>query len=91
LLGDLLEREKKQYVSPYSIALVYVGLEDKEQAFAWLRKGFDQRAGRVVRLRFDPRFKKLRSDPRFIEMLRRINLAPQSAASPPLATLDQRR
>jgi len=91
LLGDLLEREKKQYVSPYSIALVYVGLEDKEQAFAWLRKGFDQRAGRVVRLRFDPRFKKLRSDPRFIEMLRRINPAPQSAASPPLATLDQRR
>jgi DNA-binding winged helix-turn-helix (wHTH) protein/TolB-like protein/Tfp pilus assembly protein PilF len=90
LLDDLLEREKKQYVSPYSIAMVYAGLEEKKQALAWLRKGAEQRAGRMVRLQFDHRFKNLRSDPQFIEMLRRINPAPQGAATPALADLGQR-
>ncbi len=87
LLGDLLEGEKKHYVSPYSIAMVYAGLGEKEQAFAWLRKGLDQRAGRMVRLQFDPRFKNLRADPLFVEILRRINPLSQSAAAPGLATL----
>jgi DNA-binding winged helix-turn-helix (wHTH) protein/TolB-like protein/Tfp pilus assembly protein PilF len=89
LLDDLLEREKKQYVSPYSIALVYAGLEEKNQALAWLRKGAEQRAGRMVRLRFDHRFNNLRTEPQFIEMLRRINPAPQGAAAPALADLGQ--
>jgi tetratricopeptide (TPR) repeat protein len=89
LLDDLLEREKKQYVSPYSIAMVYAGLEEKKQALAWLRKGAEQRAGRMVRLQFDHRFKNLRSDPQFIEMLRRINSAPQGAVTPALADLGQ--
>jgi TolB-like protein/DNA-binding winged helix-turn-helix (wHTH) protein/Tfp pilus assembly protein PilF len=91
LLGDLQVREKKQYVSPYSIALVYAGLEEKEQALAWLRKGAEQRAGRMVRLRFDHRFKNLRSDPQFIDVLRRVNPAPLATASPALADMGQRR
>ncbi len=91
LLGDLLEREKKQYVSPYSIALVYAGLEEKEQAIAWLRKGSEQRAGRMVRLQFDPRFKNLRPDPHFVEVLRRINQALQATAVPALVDMGQRR
>ena len=89
LLRDLLEQEKKHYISPYSIAVVYAGLGDKEQAFVWLRKGIDQRAGRMVRLRFDPRFKYLRSDPMFVKLLRSIDPSPQGAASPALATLER--
>jgi DNA-binding winged helix-turn-helix (wHTH) protein/TolB-like protein/Tfp pilus assembly protein PilF len=91
LLSDLLERERKQYVSPYSIALVYAGLEEKEQAFAWLRRGLDQRAGRMVRLQFDPRFKNLRPDPQFVEVLRRINPTTQAAAAPAVADAGQRQ
>ncbi len=90
LLAELLEKEKKQYVSPYSIALVYAGLDDREQCLAWLRKAAQQRVGRLVRLPFDPRFKKLRTDPQFIEMLRRTNPAPQATAAPALADLGQR-
>ena len=90
MLSDLLEREKNQYVSPYSIALVYAGLEEKEQALAWLRMGAERRAGRMVRLRFDHRFKNLRSDPQFIEVLRRVNPAPQATVSPAFADLGQR-
>jgi tetratricopeptide (TPR) repeat protein len=91
LLSDLLEWEKKQYVSPYSIALVFAGLEEEEQAVTWLRKGTEQRAGRMVRLRFDPRFKNLRSDSQFIELLRRINPAPQAKTTPAFADLGQPR
>ena len=78
LLNELLELEKVQYVSPYSIALVYAGLNEKEHALSWLRKGLEQRAGRMVRLQFDPRFKILRQEPGFDEILRRLNASPRS-------------
>lgn len=90
LLANLLERENKQYVSPYSVALVYAGLEQREQAFNWLNKGMEQRAGRMVRLQFDPRFKNLRSDSRFIAVLNRINHSLQNRPSPSPTTLSKR-
>jgi hypothetical protein len=71
--------------------MVYAGLEEKEQASAWLRKGTEQRAGRMVRLQFDHRFKNLRSDAQFIEVLRHVNQAPQAMASPALADLGRPR
>ncbi|MGE0131811.1 MAG: winged helix-turn-helix domain-containing tetratricopeptide repeat protein [Blastocatellales bacterium] len=85
LLAVLLEREKKQYVSPYSIAVIYAGLDDKERSLAWLRKAAEHRVGRLVRLPFDPRFKNLRSDPRFAEILRRIDPASPTDVLPALA------
>lgn len=88
LLEDLLQHEKQQYVSPYSMALVYAGLEDKEQAFNCLNRGAEQRAGRMVRLQFDPRFKNLRSDSRFVTITKRINQLPQT--SPTISLLNSR-
>lgn len=85
LLAELLEKEKKQYVSPYSIALVYAGLDDRERCLAWLSKAAEQRVGRLVRLPFDPRFKNLRTDPRFVEIVRRVDAAPPPGALPALA------
>lgn len=85
LLEDLLQREKQHYVSPYSIALVYAGLAEKEQAFNWLNKGAEKRAGRMVRLQFDPRFKNLRSDSRFTAIINRINQIPQTSPTISLA------
>lgn len=79
LLNQLLEMEKERYVSPYSLALVYSGLNDRARALDWLRKGLDQRAGRMVRLQFDPRFSNLRSEPEFERILRRINPSVQAA------------
>jgi DNA-binding winged helix-turn-helix (wHTH) protein/TolB-like protein/Flp pilus assembly protein TadD len=68
LLGELLERGRKQYVSPFNIALIYAGLGENDEAFIWLRRGVEQRVGRLVRLEVDPRFSNLRSDPRFTEV-----------------------
>lgn len=73
-LNNLLETSKQRYVSAYHIAVIYVGLKDKDQAFVWLNKAFQDRADWMVNLKVDPRFESLQSDPRFGELLRRMNL-----------------
>ncbi len=74
LLNELLQQSKQRYVSPASIAIVYVALNDKDQAFAWLEKGNDIRDMNVVRLKVDPRYVSLRSDPRFNDLVRRMGI-----------------
>ena len=62
-------------VYAYDAALAYGMLGDKEQAFAWLEKSYQQRLSQLTWLKVDPRWQPLRDDPRFAEMLRRIGLA----------------
>jgi len=54
------------------MALVYTALGDKEQAFAWLDKAFAERSHWLMWLRFDPRWKSLRGDPRFAALVERL-------------------
>jgi TolB-like protein/Flp pilus assembly protein TadD len=65
---------KQRYVSPYNFALIYTGLGDNDQAFEWLAKCIEQRTRLVYRLKARPMFDPLRSDPRYTELLRRMNL-----------------
>jgi tetratricopeptide (TPR) repeat protein len=67
---------KQRYVSPYNFAIIYTGLGDKDQAFAWLAKAIDERTRLVYRLKSRPMFDPLRSDPRYAELLRKMNLEP---------------
>ncbi len=67
---------KRRYISPYLFAVVYVGLGDKEQAFAWLEKAYQDRSFWLIWLKVEPRFDSLRDDPRFQDLLRRIGLQP---------------
>jgi tetratricopeptide (TPR) repeat protein len=62
------------YVSPFDIAVVYVGLGDPAQAFAWLEKAFDERVRPMLSLKVNPRLDPLRSDPRFIPLMRRMKV-----------------
>ncbi len=64
---------KRRFVTAYGKALVYAGLGDKEQAFAWLEKAFAERSHWLVWLRLDPRWKGLRGDPRFAALVERMN------------------
>ena len=68
LQGDL----KQRYVSPASIAMVYSALGDRDSAFVWLEKAYKEKDGLLARLKVDPRFDSLRSDPRFQELERRV-------------------
>lgn len=70
-----------QYVSPYSVALVYAALGDKERAFERLTAAFDEQDSTIVNVSVDPRFDGLRSDARFAQLLARLRF-PSTAERP---------
>jgi eukaryotic-like serine/threonine-protein kinase len=73
-LVELQDMSKQRYVSPAAIALIYAALGDKDQAFAWLKKADEGHDGILARLKVDPRFDSLRSDPRFADLVGRVGL-----------------
>jgi TolB-like protein/Tfp pilus assembly protein PilF len=75
ILEELKEESKQHYVSPFDFALIYMGLGDKDQAFEWFNKTFDENPYRIAFIKVNPRFDRLRSDPRFAVLLRRMKLA----------------
>ena len=75
VLDQLKQRSEQSYVSPYFIALVYTGLGDKDQAFEWLEKAYNERHPYLAFFKVEPVFDTLRSDPRFADLLRRIGLS----------------
>lgn len=74
VLVRLNQMAREKYVTPYGVALVYAGLGDRDQAFAWLNKAVAGRSHWLVWLNRDPRFDRLRSDPRFDDLKKRVGL-----------------
>jgi serine/threonine protein kinase/tetratricopeptide (TPR) repeat protein len=75
MLDELTELSKQEYVLPASKAIIYTGLGEKDNAFKWLEKGYDERSlGGGETIKVDPIWDSLRSDPRFADLLRRMNL-----------------
>jgi eukaryotic-like serine/threonine-protein kinase len=72
LLAELKEQSKGRYVASYWIAIIYVGLDEKDEAFAWLEKAYQERSWWLVWIKMDPIVDSLRSDSRFIDLMRRI-------------------
>ena len=62
------------YVDPYDVAMVYVGLEDKESAFLWLQRAYDDHSYWLSWLAVDPRWDPVHTDPRFGDLVRAIGL-----------------
>ncbi|HKQ80027.1 MAG TPA: protein kinase [Blastocatellia bacterium] len=75
VLAELKERSKRRYIPPTSLAIIYSGLGEKDQAFAWLDKAYDGRDSLLVLLKVEPMFDGLRDDPRFDNLLQRVGLA----------------
>lgn len=74
ILKELEQKYSEGKSSGLFLAGVYAGLGDKDQAFAWLEKDFQQRSGQLPTLAWRLHFEGLRSDPRFADLLRRIGL-----------------
>jgi len=74
ILGELQRLSEHSYVPATDVALVYAGLGDKDKAFAWLDKAYEEHSFSLSNLKVEPRFDPLRSDPRFADLLRRIGL-----------------
>jgi len=69
-----LQQSKRQYVSPFYVAIVYAGLGENEPALDWLEKASADHLNAIVFLKVDPQLDTLRSNPRFHELQRRLRL-----------------
>jgi TolB-like protein len=76
MLDYWTERAKQEYVPRTDFAMIYAYLSDKDQAMRWLEEGYKEHEFNMTRLNVDPEFDPLRSDPRFQDLLRRMNLEP---------------
>jgi serine/threonine-protein kinase len=74
VLAELKQLSARHYVASYSVAQIYAGLGDKDRALEWLGRALEERHGWLILLGVDPDFDLLRSDPRFVELLRRVGL-----------------
>jgi Tfp pilus assembly protein PilF len=74
ILQALTERSKHLYVPSYWIAMIHVGLGDKDQAFAWLERAAQERSSWLAWAKVEPRFDSLRADLRFDSLLLRMRL-----------------
>lgn len=74
ILAELEEEAKRRYISPYLMALIYVGLGENDLAFEWLEKAIEARAVNLIWLNVEPIFDGLRSDLRYPPLLRRIGI-----------------
>jgi eukaryotic-like serine/threonine-protein kinase len=74
ILGQLKETASQQYVPAYNFVIVYAGLGERDQAFQWLEQSYQDHASRMTILQVDPFLDPLRSDPRFANLVSRVNL-----------------
>ena len=71
-LNELNEQAKQKYVSPFSIAIVHLGLGETDQALSRLEDAYNERSDTMAILNVYPLLDPLRSDPRFIDLGRRV-------------------
>ena len=74
LIDNLAELSKQRYVSPYFSAGIYAALGERDQAFAWLEKAYQERSPHLTLIAIDAVLDPLRSDPRFVDFVRRVGL-----------------
>ncbi len=72
-MKDLSQR---RYVSAYLFAVIYAGMDEKDQAFDWLHEAYQNRDEGLAYIKTDPRLDRLRADPRFQDLQRRMGLPP---------------
>ena len=70
----LKNKSRTEYVSPYEIATYYALMGDRDQTFDWLEKAYKERSGRMEYIKTEDVFDGLRSDPRYLGLLRRMGL-----------------
>ena len=74
IISQLKQLSGTRYVSSIYVAMIYIGLRDNNQAFAWLDKAYEERCDYLVYLPTDPMADPIRNDPRFPALLERLGL-----------------
>lgn len=76
ILKELEEKYTKGESTGQFLAGVYAGLGDKDRAFAWLERDFQQHSGQLPTITWRLHFDDLRADPRYADLVRRMGLEP---------------
>jgi len=71
-LEELKQEATQRYIPPWSIAVILYRLGDLDQTFAWLEKGCEERDPHITFIADDPKWDAVRSDPRFLKVLDRL-------------------
>jgi serine/threonine-protein kinase len=74
ILDDLLKRAKQVYVSPVLFAILYFALGEKDLGFKLLDLAYNERDSRLLELQVTPEFDSVRTDPRFVALLKKVGL-----------------
>jgi tetratricopeptide (TPR) repeat protein len=72
ILAELRERSKSRHVPSYTLAQIHAGLDDRQTALALLERAFQEKDALMVFLKVEPGWDDLRSEPRFVELMRRM-------------------
>jgi TolB-like protein/tetratricopeptide (TPR) repeat protein len=74
VLGDLQREADSRYVNPAVFVSAYVGLGDRDRAFAALERAYQERSNMIRILKVEPTLDPLRTDPRYADLMRRVGL-----------------
>jgi TolB-like protein/Tfp pilus assembly protein PilF len=79
ILARFLAQREKQYISGASIGLIYAALGNKDEAFRWLERAYDDHDAVLTTIAFYPGSQPLRDEPRFIDLVKRVGFDPAKA------------
>lgn len=74
ILESLETRADAEYIPPEYLALVHLGLGDRERVYHWLERAFENRSSPLAFAGVEPLLDPLRAEPRFQDLLRRIGI-----------------
>jgi hypothetical protein len=74
ILDEMRDRSTREFISPYHFAYVYAGLGEADAAIDSLEQAFERRSGAIHGIKGSFLFRNLRDHPRFVSLLRRMNL-----------------
>jgi tetratricopeptide (TPR) repeat protein len=69
---DLAANRERRYVCPYEIGTIHLSLGEKDEAFRWYDKAFEERSLCVSVMKFDPRLDPIHNDPRYQDLIRLV-------------------
>ena len=72
LIELLKNKSRTDYVSPYEVATMYALMEDRDRTFEWLEKAYAEHSGRMEYVKAEDFFQPFHSDPRYLDLLRRM-------------------
>jgi adenylate cyclase len=74
ILGEVLDLQKKEYVPPVAFIHLYFSVGEMDKMYDWMQRAYDQHDISIPQRRWDPDFAKIRAEPRFTDLMKKVGL-----------------